>query len=105
MPVTPDQMHTQIDAAAYGLEKMSVKEREQKPHEQFVENYNMLRSLAMESTPSADQRRWPPAVTIHRPAMGIPSANASYAEILSYLKQMLAILSESVEPPVGGFLG
>lgn len=105
MFVTPDQIYAQIEAAASALEKLSAKEREQKPHQQFAENYNNLLSLAKEAMPSIETRRWPPEVVIHRPAMGIPSANSTYVEIHSYYKQLLTILSEGTEPPVAGILG
>ena len=97
MPVTPDEIYGQIQAASSALEKLSAKEREQKPHQQFGENYNMLLSLAKESMPAVDSRRWPPEVVIHKPSMGIPSTNASYVEIHSYEKQLIAILSEGIE--------
>jgi len=102
MSVTPDQIYSQIEGAASALEKLSSKEREQKPHQQFGDNYNNLLSLAKESMPSIDARRWTPEVVIHKPAMGIATANATYVEILSYFKQLLAILSEGIEP-IGAF--
>lgn len=102
MSITPDQIHSQIEAAASALAKISAKEREQKPYPQFGENYNNLLSLAKESMESADPRRWPPSVEIHKPAMGVASTNATYVEIYSYFKQMLSILSEGIEP-IGAF--
>lgn len=100
--VTPDQIYSQIEAAASALEKLSAKEREQKPHQQFGENYNALLSLAKEVMPSIDTRRWTPEVVIHKPAMGIATTNATYVEIHSYFKQLLVILSEGIEP-LGAF--
>ncbi|WP_184457702.1 hypothetical protein [Xanthomonas sp. F14] len=100
--VTADQIHSQIEAAVSALEKLSVKEREQKPHQQFGENYNNLLSLAKEAMPSIDARRWTPEVVIHKPAMGVSTTNATYVEIHSYFKQLLAILSDSIEP-IGAF--
>lgn len=105
MPVTADQMYSQIEAAVSALEKLSAKEREQKPHQQFADNYNNLLSLAKEVASHADARRWPPEVTVHKPAMGIASANSNYVEIYSYYKQILAILSESVEFPSASTVG
>ena len=105
MSVTPDQMYTQIEGAAYALEKIPAKEREHKPGGQFAENYNTLLSLAKESMPGTDVRRWPPTIEIHQPAVGIQSSNARYVEIHSYYKQMLAILSEGLEPPPAGSYG
>ncbi len=105
MILTPDQIYTQIEGAVYALEKVPAKEREQKPSEQFATNYNNLLALAKESMPSADDRRWPPQIKIHEPAMALPTSTARYVEIHSYYKQILAILSEGLEAPAAGFLG
>lgn len=105
MTTSPDQIYDQVDAAAKIFEKMPAREREQKPHKEFGENYNSLLSLAKESMPNVDVRRWPPKVEILQPSVGPKSANCRYVEIHSYYKQILAILAEGIEPPISGLVG
>lgn len=97
MPLRPEQVHDQVDAAIYALEKLTTKEREQKPLPGFGENYNLLLSLAKEAAAGAEDRRWPPMVTIHE-SVANPTTNARYVEIHSYLRQIQAILNEFIEP-------
>ena len=101
MTTTAEQLFPQVEAAASALAKLSVKEREQKPHKQFAENYNNLLATARETMPSIDPRRWPPTIEIHTPAAGLPSAKATYVEFHSYYKQISAILAEGITPHWG----
>lgn len=105
MAITPDQIHTQIEGLVYALERIPAKEREQKPTGQFADNYNTHLALAKEAMPDVDSRRWPPEIKIEGPAMKLPTSNARYVEIHAYLKVMLAILAEGIEPPTAGLLG
>lgn len=101
MSITPDQIHAQIEGLIYALERTTAKEREQKPNAQFAENYNTQLALAKEAMPAVDGRRWPPEIEIHEPAMGLPTSSARYVEMHGYLRQMLAIVAEGIEPVTG----
>jgi len=103
--ISPDQIYEQIKGATFALDKLTSKEREELPGGQFAENYNTLLDLAKESMPTADSRRWPPHVETRRAAMAESRSTARYVEIYAYYKQIMAILSESLETPPAGFLG
>ncbi|MFW9571090.1 hypothetical protein ACCP99_03445 [Xanthomonas sp. NCPPB 3443] len=98
MTITSSEVYAQIEASANVLKNLSAKEREQQPYKEFGENYNSLLSLAKEALPNIDPRRWTPAVAIHQSATATAKTNATYAEIHSYLVQLLSILSEDIEP-------
>jgi hypothetical protein len=105
MTVTADQMHPQIEAAVYTLERLSAKEREQAPTEHYAQNFNTLLELVKEAMPEVDPRRWPQQVDTTRPSMKQGLASARYVEIHSYLKQMLSILAEGLSPPSTTMMG
>ena len=96
MPVTPDQISTQIAGVIRALEKLPAKEREAKPSRAFVENYNNLLTLAKEAMPDVDARRWPPEGGIHQPAMGQASSEVRFTEIHAFAQQIQAILGEGI---------
>ncbi|MFZ6640814.1 hypothetical protein ACO0LL_13795 [Undibacterium sp. TC4M20W] len=97
MTTSAEELHSQTQAAAKSLEKMTVKEREQRPYSTFASNYNNLLALAKESMPTVDDRRWPPAIEIDV-SEGGASVRANYAEIFSYYSQMASILATGIQP-------
>lgn len=97
MPVTAQQIHTQVAAAIRALEKLPAKEREVKPSKTFADNYNNVLALAKEAMPDVDARRWPSGAPIHTPSMGHASSELRFTEIHSFMEQILAILSEGLE--------
>ncbi|MGY4888940.1 UNVERIFIED_CONTAM: hypothetical protein EX528_00680 [Xanthomonas axonopodis] len=105
MSVTSSQIYAQIEASAEVLKNLSAKEREQQPFKEFGDNYNSLLSLAKEVLPNIDPRRWTPTVTTDQSGTATAKANATYAEIHSYFTQLLAILSEDIEPFSGFSVG
>jgi hypothetical protein len=105
MSIEPDAIQQQLLGAIQALEKLSAKEREQRPYREFGENYNNLLSLAKEAMPSVDSRRWPPALTITLAAMGPSHLDARYVEIHAYMKQIISILAEATEGPLAMTMG
>jgi len=101
MGVTVEQIQRQVEAVIKALKKMSAKEREQRPYKEFGENYNRLLELSKEIMISVDSRRWPPEIEIKSAAMGPTHINARYVEVHSYLEQLLSILAEEGDYPIG----
>lgn len=92
-----DRIQNQVVGVIEALETMSQKERQGPPKKVFLERYSQHRMLAMETMPHIDEPNWPPRVTDPR--------RANYVEILSYYKDISALLSEGSSPPPAGFLG
>lgn len=90
MAVTVNQISAQIDGAIKALEKLPARERETKPSDTFVINYNNLVALAKESMPDVDERRWPPSVEE-------AFSNVRFTEIHAFLEQLNAILADGKE--------
>ena len=102
MEISAEELEPQVEASVQALERLSPKEREKKPNAHFADDYNRLLKLAKEALPQVPEIRWPAEIGKTNPAMGPNHANANYVEIHSYLNQVLAILSQNVEPPMGG---
>jgi len=98
MPASPDSVQQQVLMAMQALEKLSAREREERPYRHFGENYNKLLALAKESLPSAIPSRWPPVLTLTTAGVGPSHVDARYVEIQSYMNEIVSILSEDVEP-------
>lgn len=93
-----DQLHHQVTQALEGLAGLTEKERTLEPTKAFGENYNNLLALSKEAVPSVDPRRWPAPLGFRDTAAeGVSFTITRYVEIVSYLKQVGAILSESIE--------
>jgi hypothetical protein len=74
------------------LETMSAKEREAMPTSAFATDYNSLLNLALTEKP--DMKNFaPPEVKIQN-AMGRIIVSACYVEILSYIKQINALIRD-----------
>ncbi len=98
MKSNANQIFYQVNQAVEGLEKMTEKEALLEPSKAFGENYNSLLNLARETVPAADSRRWPPMLGYRDTAFEGQSFTVSrYVEIVCYLKQISAILSEGIE--------
>ena len=102
MPASPDSVQQQVAMAMQALEKLSAREREERPYRHFGENYNKLLALAKEALPSAIPSRWPPALTITTASVGPSHVDARYVEIHSYMKEIISILAEESERPMIG---
>jgi hypothetical protein len=89
-----NQLHYQVAQALEGLAGLTEKERMLEPTKAFGENYNNLLVLSKEVMPSVDPRRWPPTLGFRETAAGNSYTISPYMEIVSYLKQVGAILSE-----------
>tara|TARA_R110002051_G_scaffold105688_2_gene178746 strand:+ start:2489 stop:2836 length:348 start_codon:yes stop_codon:yes gene_type:complete len=98
MEISAEVLEPQVAASVRALEKLSAKEREKKPNAHFADDYNRLLNLAKEALPEVPKKLWPEEVGKTNPAMGPNHADANYVEIHSYLNQVLAILSQNIEP-------
>lgn len=98
MPISADEVLPLATAIEESLSQLSVKERAQDPSEHFLENYNRVLDLAQEAKPDVDKRLWPKHVEAKKVPSGPVYSEASYAEILSYTKQIISLLA--VEPPM-----
>jgi len=92
-----DRIYNQITGVIEALENMTPKERQEAPKRTFLERYSQHRKLAMDAMSNIEEAHWPPNVTDPR--------RANYVEVLSYYKDMSALLSEGVSAPSAGFMG
>lgn len=92
-----DRIHNQVTGVIEALEGMSPKEREKSPTKTFLDRYSKHRKLAMKAMADIEEDEWPPNVTDPR--------RANYVEILSYYKDISALLSEGISSPLDGIMG
>jgi hypothetical protein len=81
-----------VSAFVSVLERMSQKERQDKPNMQYGERFNEVLALSKEALPQIDQRLWPKPVEFITPQFGAAITVASYAEIETYARQILSIV-------------
>lgn len=83
----------QIELELEALFRDRDEEWHQTPSEKFIGNYNAQLNLAKQAMTIGNDDRWPPAVT-----SADLEISAGYLEIASFYKQIVATLSEFIEP-------
>jgi len=96
MSVTAEEVYEQVNATIRVLEKLTAKEREGKPTQQFAANYNQYLALAKEVLPDADSRLWPPEVKIEQSMGG--HVNFKFLEFQVFFTQISTMLGGIIEP-------
>lgn len=94
MAVDAEEVFSLVQGFIEALEGMTQKERSHPPSAHYVRRYNEVLALAKEAKPGTDERLWPKVVREPQPPA---FAEANYAEILTYVKQIEALLE--VAPP------
>lgn len=91
MAIPIELLIAKADGILLGFSKSTPKEREASPTKTFCEDYNKLRSLAVERLPDLADA-FPPEVEIFTSASEIVTCHERYAEILGYVNQIRGIL-------------
>jgi hypothetical protein len=103
MSVPLQAIRAKGDGIAAGLRSLTAKERERDPTQPFVEDYNRFRNLAAESCPDLVAAFPPEVVWSEWQGMTPGGPDAKYADLLSYVEQILRLLPSAGGPAV--FLG
>src|SRR5688572_21348049 len=83
------EVHVQAKAFVDGLSKLTAKERAQTPKGHFGQQFNQLRSLAMEVRTDLEARSWPPEIVVRATGQRELLCEATYAEIETYARVIL----------------
>jgi hypothetical protein len=92
MPIDATEVEGQAGAFLNALERMTPKERQGRPNQQYGERFNEILEFAKEAMPNVDNRLWPKPLQFTRPQFGPPHVEGSYVEIETYARQILAII-------------
>jgi hypothetical protein len=105
MAVSSDDVEALVGSFVIAIERMSAKERQEKPYNQFGERFNEVLCLAKEALPTVDVRLWPKPLEITNPHFGPGHAVATYGEIETYARQIQSIVVQYVDPTPGPMRG
>jgi hypothetical protein len=101
MALTAAQVRGRAQAFVEALSNLPAKQREQEPNSQYAENFNQLLALAREACPSVDPRGWPSPITMEKAAYGgALIVRATYAEIETYARQVMALIPHGIAATV-----
>jgi hypothetical protein len=90
MPLTKEDVWSQVQAALNAIKDLPAKERNGVPSTHFLNRYNEMLRMAKEVAPDIDARLWPPHVT---------SGATKYVEYHTFLGQLLVHIEE--DPAMG----
>lgn len=105
MTVASADVEALVDSFVVAIERMSAKERQEKPYKQFGERFNEVLSLAKETLPTIDPRLWPKQLEFSSPQFGPSHAVATYGEIETYARQIQSIVVQHADHTPSPILG
>jgi len=96
MPVTVQHVRSLAESFVQSTEKLTAKEREQRPSGAYGNNFNNVLHLAKEAAPQIDDRLWPKPVEVYEVAFHDGSCTRSrYSELETYARQILSLLPQT----------